>query len=193
MSRLRLIAALIGAGSFIACTSQSPIGPSASSNASSQSGDSQSARPSVGAPGVYTLSFHASIAGTYQEVSSLTVSGPELILGALVTDASGAPAQLGTATFEYCSYKKLPPNDITRADEAPKSACEQGVATWKRLSSIAISANGCRLVGPGSVCANFGIVRIPRTVGFRFRYTPQGGSIAAGTSVARDFTWTAAS
>jgi hypothetical protein len=36
---------------------------------------------------------------------------------------------------------------------------------------------------------NFGIVRIPRTVGFRFRYASQGSGIASGISAARNFTW----
>jgi hypothetical protein len=189
----RFIAALLGACSFAACAGQSPLDPTASSSTPSLPADGLSARAPAGAPGVYALSFHARVNGTYQEVSSLTVSSGELILGAQVTDTSGAPAQQGTVTFEYCSYKKLPPNDITRADEAPTSACAQGVATWKRLISIPIGANGCSLVGPGSVCMSFGLVRIPRTVGFRFRYAPQTGVIAAGTSEPKDFVWVAAS
>jgi hypothetical protein len=32
------------------------------------------------------------------------------------------------AIFEYCPYKGVPPNGITRANEAPKEACAQGTA-----------------------------------------------------------------
>ena len=39
---------------------------------------------------------------------------------------------------------------------------------------------------------NFGIVRIPRTVGFRFRFNGQGSGIGSGTSSAQNFTWVAA-
>ena len=40
---------------------------------------------------------------------------------------------------------------------------------------------------------NFGVVRLPRDVGFRFRYASQGSGIASGTSQAKNFTWTAGS
>ena len=36
---------------------------------------------------------------------------------------------------------------------------------------------------------NFGMVTIPREIGFRFRYSPQGSGIANGTSEATNFTW----
>ena len=38
---------------------------------------------------------------------------------------------------------------------------------------------------------NFGLVVIPRTVGFRFKYASQGSSVASGTGAPADFTWTA--
>ena len=40
---------------------------------------------------------------------------------------------------------------------------------------------------------NFGIVQIPRDVGFRMRYDPQRSGIAAATTVPENFTWTAGS
>ena len=40
---------------------------------------------------------------------------------------------------------------------------------------------------------NFGVVRLPRDVGFRFRYASQGSGIASGTSQSKNFTWTAGS
>lgn len=171
-----------------ACSSQSPSGP----GGISAGGGSFDARGSQGVPGVYALSFFAWVGGTYQEVSSLTVSGAELILKADVTDKLGNPAQLGSVTFEYCSYRNRPPNEITRADEAPKEACDQGLATWARLGTWSVTNGGnCLALGSGSACMVFGIVRIPRTVGFRFRYAQQKGSIAGGTSEARNFTWVA--
>jgi hypothetical protein len=95
-------------------------------------------------------------------------------------------------TFEYCSYTGLPPNDITRPDEAPKEACEQGTGSWARLGSKSVAAGTCPSLGTGYACLDFGVVRIPRSVGFRFRYSPQGSDIAAGTSEAHNFTWVSA-
>ena len=151
-----------------------------------------SAKPSAATPGVYTLTFMARVDGTLQEVTSLPVQTAELILQAAVTSSTGSAAQAGTVTFEYCSYKGGPPNDISRADEAPKEACEQGTATWARLRSLYVSSV-CPPLEPGYACLNFGIVRLPRDVGFRFRYASQGSEIASGTSQAKNFTWTAGS
>ena len=176
------VVALIGALAAAACSSSpSPVAPGGSTPA----GGSQSARGSTVSPGVYGLSF---MNGNFQEVFSLPVN-QELILMAHVTDSAGQPAPRGTAAFEYCSYKGRP-NDITRADEAPKEACEQGLASWARLTTIAVDAGRCPGFGVGYACMNFGIVRIPREVGFRFQYSPQGSAIAAGTSAAKNFTWT---
>jgi hypothetical protein len=38
---------------------------------------------------------------------------------------------------------------------------------------------------------NFGIVLIPRTVGFRFTFSGKRSGIASGVSEPRDFTWVA--
>ena len=181
----RLIAGLLGAVSVVACSGESPLAPSESSVVARE----QAARGSQTVSGVYQLSFTAWRAAILEEVSSLVVSREELILKASVSSSSGAPAQKGTVTFEYCSYKGRPPNDITRADEAPKEACEQGLADWARLSSISVSGGSCPTLGTGYACLNFGIVRIPRDVGFRFRYSSQGSGIASGTSESKNFTW----
>jgi hypothetical protein len=183
----RLIVAVLAAASAAACSDQSPVAPSPGS----VSAGDLSATPSTAAPGVYDLSFNVFGNGPYQEVSSLAVSSQELILKAYVTDSSGHPAQKGTVTFEYCSFKGGPPNDIERADEAPKEACEQGLARWSRLTSISVTAGSCPTLGTGYACMNFGIVRIPRDVGFRIRYQPQGSGIAAGMTVPENFTWVA--
>ena len=76
-------------------------------------------------PGVYDLNFEVYSNGVYTTVSSLPVMSQELILRAYVEDSDGVPAQSGTATFEYCSYKGLPTGDIERADEAPRVACDR--------------------------------------------------------------------
>ena len=185
MSKTTLSAiALLTALTAAACSSQSPVTPGESTAA----GGPQSAKGATASPGVYDLSFRAFLTGGFQEVFSLPVNR-ELILMAHVTDSAGQPAPRGTAAFEYCSSKGRS-RDITRPDEAPKEACEQGLASWARLTTIAVDAGRCPGFGVGYACMNFGIVRIPRDVGFRFRYSPQGSAIAGGTSAAENFTWT---
>lgn len=142
---------------------------------------------------MYTLSFTVLGNGTYRQVSSLPVLSEELTLKAYVADSLGRPAQKGTVTFEYCSYKGGPPNDLARADEAPKEACEQGLARWSRLTSISVNGGRCPFLGTGYACMNFGIVQIPRDVGFRIRYEPQGSGIPAGETAPENFTWTVGS
>jgi len=181
----KLLVALLSAASLAACSGNSPVTPSLPS---AMAGD-QNAKGSAAAPGVYELTFNVFRNRTYAEVSSLPVSSQEMILKAYVTDASGRPAQKGTVTFEYCSYKGGPPNDIARADEAPMEACVDGSASWARLASISVTAGRCPTLGTGYACVNFGVVRIPRDVGFRIRYESQGSGIAAGVTVPKNFTW----
>jgi hypothetical protein len=181
----KLVVALLTAASLNACSADSPVTPSAPAVAAPD----LHARPAATGPGVYDLSFRVWRGGALVDVSTLFVSSDELILQAHVTDGTGAPAQKGTVTFEYCSYKGGPPNDIARADEAPKEACEAGSATWARLAGISVSAGRCPTLGVGYACYTFGVVRIPRDVGFRFSYSPQGSGIAAGTSASENFTW----
>jgi hypothetical protein len=139
-------------------------------------------------PGTYDLFFYKIVSGDLVAVETLPVctetACEELILNARVTDGT-LPAQGGIATFQYCSYKGLPPNDITRADEAPSSACEDGSAVWKSLATLPVDQSG-------NAYYDFGIVRIPRTVGFRFKYLARGSGIEKATSLPEDFVWTAA-
>lgn len=175
-----------------ACSGQSPVTPSKTpETARSVSGGSEQADSSPitstarAVPGSYNLSFFVSTnTGLEPAPSTLIVNTEELILGAHVADNSGAPAQGGLVTFQYCSYKGLPPNDITRADEAPLDACANGSATWRNLITL-------QLNGSGDAYMDFGIVQIPRTIGFRFRYTGQGSGIANGVSEPKDYTWVA--
>ena len=141
--------------------------------------------------GSYELYFHAWRNGVLEPASSMPVLTHELILRAFIYDAFGVPAQSGTAIFEYCSYKGRPPNDIERADEAPKEACDAGIASWRRLRSVDVATPSCPGFGIGNACMNFGIVRIPRDVGFRFRYSGRRREIDSGVSEAANFTWTA--
>jgi hypothetical protein len=178
--------ALISAVCVASCAGQSPVTPSAAASVASLD-----AKPSASSPGIYQLTFNVFSGGAYQEVTSLPVSSHELILKAYVSDALGAPAKRGTVTFEYCSYGG-PTNDINRPDEAPKEACAAGTASWARLAAMTVDSGRCPTLGVGYACVNFGVVRIPRDVGFRFRYSPQGSAVAAGMSEEKNFTWVAA-
>ena len=184
----RFTLGLFGAVLAAACSVESPVEPTPTSVIPRE----QSAKGSPTAPGVYDLSFNILQSGTYQEVSSLPVRSQELILKAYVTGGSGSPAQKGTVTFEYCSYRG-PANDINRPDEAPLEACALGTAAWARLASISVTAGRCPQLGNGYACVNFGVVQIPRDVGFRIRYEPQGSGIAAGMTAPENFTWVAGS
>ena len=184
----KLTVALLAAASAAACSGESPVVPSPPS-----AGGDLSAKPSQAVPGLYDLSFNTFNGAVYTEVSSLPVSSAEMNLKAHVTDSLGSPAQQGSVTFEYCSYKGGPPNDIERADEAPKEACLTGAARWARLTSVSVTEGSCPPLGPGYACMNFGIVQIPRDIGFRMRYDPQRSAIAAATTVPENFTWTAGS
>lgn len=179
----------------VGCSTPSPVSPSATGDASSSS-----APPSAPGRTSVTLSTPSSAApgeaGSYdlmffdngQEVTTLPVcqpsTCPELVLRAHVEGSSG-PAQRGSVTFQYCSYKGGPRNDLSRPDEAPSSACEiDGTGRWASLLTLKINVNG-------DASMTFGFVTIPRTVGFRIRYSPQGSGIAGGASLPEDFTWTA--
>jgi hypothetical protein len=179
----------------VGCSTSSPVSPSATNDAPPISASPSApgrtsvalSTPANAAPGVagsYELSFFSD----GQEVTTLRVcqpsTCPELDLRAHVEGNSG-PAQRGSVTFQYCSYRGGPPNDLSRPDEAPSSACEiDGTGRWTSLLSLKIDASG-------NAAMTFGYVSIPRTIGFRIRYSPQGGGIASGASLAEDFTWTA--
>ena len=188
MKKLGLVPIVLSVFTLAGCANPSPLAPAAAPGGAGE----LSAKPSAATPGIYTLTFLARVDGTLQEVTSLPVQTAELILKASVTSSAGSAAQSGTVTFEYCSYKGRPPNDISRADEAPKEACEQGTASWARLRSLYASSE-CPALAPGYACLGFGVVRLPRDVGFRFRYASQGSAIASGMSQPKNFTWTAES
>lgn len=172
----RILMVVIAASALAACSDRSPVAPPGPDFAAHM------ARV-VPVPGSYELSFLSN----GQPVSSLPVCQglvcPELILKAHVAYASsGAPAQGGSVTFQYCS-RNGPSNDIDRADEAPMAECESGAASWSRLRTRDVDANGDAFM-------NFGFVSRPRTIGFRFKYSARRSGLADGLSAPRDFTWT---
>lgn len=122
-------------------------------------------------------------------VTTLPVEDAELYLKAEIVSASG-PADRGSVVFEYCSFGG-PRHDVSSADEAPAAVCESGEGRWVRLNGVRISESFCPDGAPGTACAFYGVVAMPRTVGFRFTYRSQGGDIADGESQPLDFLWTA--
>ena len=177
---LMRIICLAGAMSAAACAGQSPTAPAQGSTlVPSSQGVSAAATQAAVVPGTYTLIF----LNRGIEVTTMPVLN-ELALKARVTDSLGQPAQTGTVTFEDCSRGGRP-NDINNADEAPMSECASGTAAWKSLRRLSVNQFGEAIIG-------FGFVRIPRTIGFRFRYT--GGKragIADGIGGPRDIEFTA--
>jgi hypothetical protein len=179
LARRALITIAGGAAAAImACAGDSPVSPEGFASPPS----ALSRQASQVNAGIYQLSFYTN--GLVPVTTLVAGSGAELILGALVTDAAGAPAQGGTVTFQYCSLKGLPSNDITQADEAPSSACASGDGSWTRLTAVPVDAGGRAYM-------DFGIVMLPRTIGFRFAYTRKGGAVSSGVSAPADFTWIA--
>jgi hypothetical protein len=174
---VRTIVAVVGTAALVACSPEAVVAPASATMMTASA--ALSARGSQVGAGTYVLSF---VDNHLQPVTTLLVGGPELILAAHVADAAGNPAQRGSVSFQYCSLNGLPSNDITRADEAPSADCASGAATWTQLTSVRVDASG-------NAYMDFGLVRIPRTVGFRFRYLSQGSSIPNGVSAPADFTW----
>ena len=60
------------------------------------------------------------------------LSGSELFLRAHIESVSG-DAPDGVVVFQFCSYREVPPNDITQY--APRSACAEGSGRWRNLNA----------------------------------------------------------
>lgn len=172
----RTVAILLGAGAFAACADPSSLSP----DIVRTPGGALLARAAAGS---YELDFFRDGSSGLEKVSSLPVQTDELILGALVKDAGGSPARSGSVTFQYCSLKGLPPGDINRADEAPLQACADGSGKWALLGTVPVDSTG-------NAYLDFGIVQIPRTVGFRCHFSGKGTLIASGNCQPKDFLWT---
>ena len=115
-------------------------------------------------------------AGTY-ELNFLW--NGELILWAHIESAAG-DAPDGVVVFQYCSYRGLPPNDITQPDEAPSSACADGSGRWRNLNArVAVDTNGDAFL-------NFGVIQVVNTIGFRYSYS-RGSVVANGGADPEDW------
>lgn len=103
----------------------------------------------------------------------------ELVLWAHIEGASG-DATDGVVVFQYCSYRGLPPNDITQPDEAPSSACADGSGRWRNLTArVEVDTNGDAFL-------NFGLVQVVNVIGFRYAYS-RGSVIANAVTDPEDW------
>jgi hypothetical protein len=163
----RCIAALslaLFAGALGACSEQSLVAPERSA----------SLRRIAAPPGTYELTFHTT--GNFA-IGAGVESAPvntEMALRANVRDANGNLATAGSVVFERCELAGV---------SAPSAVCDGGSGTWKRHFRIAMDASGYPPTVQGANCST------PRAIGFRFRYSGDGRTIADGASISRDFTW----
>ena len=172
MSRhLRVNLALsVGTIVLVGCSSRSPVEPAAAP-AAIESQEQVVAQAAGSA--TYEILFLKETRQGLQPVLEYTLNVREyLVLKSRVADSSGIPAEQGQVTYEYCTRQNA---------GAAGADCESGRGTWKRLLSMAVDRYGS--------LAGFGACSRPRTIGFRFRYNPQGGDIPSGVSAVRDVSW----
>lgn len=110
--------------------------------------------------------------GYYDLVFIFDTHTNNLVLRAHVTNSNGLLATDGVVIFEYCSYKGLPPRDITRPDEAPSSACADGSGKW-----IKLNGRGIPVTSNGDALLFFSQVLVVNVIGFRYTYD-RGSEIA---------------
>jgi hypothetical protein len=156
-----LLLALLAAAVLAACSDQSPVAPDKIPDGAIQVGTL-----TRGVGGLYVLTFFR--------------TSPELVLQAHVEELStGLPAQGGTAVFQICVRKGGPTLQMV---PVPSAECAGGGSgTWVRLGAVPIDPT------TGNALIDFGIAPQFTTVGFRFRYDPQGTGILAGVSLPLDF------
>jgi hypothetical protein len=140
-----------------ACSEASPAGPSATS----AEAPILAARAALGQ---YDLHFDYDV---------------ELVLIATVRDAGGAPAEGGTAAFQYCSTGR-PRGDETDPDETSSSECANGTGSWINLGRSSVDADG-------QAHYVFGSISVVDVIGFRYKYTGQGSGIASFTTAGEDW------
>lgn len=128
--------------------------------------------------GVYELHFLDPI--TRLEVISEPF-GHGVILLAHIQGPNG-PAQSGAVTFQYCSRKKLPPNDPNRIDEAPLEVCNAGDGSWDNLGMRPVDAFG-------NAELEFCCPQFTPVIGFRYKYQSQKSGIASSTITPQNFNW----
>jgi hypothetical protein len=156
----RLVATVLAAVAFVACSDQSPV-------ASSASPDHLESAVPLSRPelGQYDLEF--SWNGTTHLVTII----------AHVRDAGGGAPGGGTVTLQYCSYNGYPTDDITQPDEAPSSACAEHTAHWVTLVRGSLPASG------DAVLWELGPVNVVTVIGFRLLYTGGGSGVQNYTLV----------
>jgi hypothetical protein len=122
-------------------------------------------------------SFAQGASGTY--VLTIEPAGGGATLKAYVTDASGNPANSGTAVFQYCRSRGAP---------APSAECTSGSGRWAFWGRAGILPDGHQ--NEGYALMAYHLAPAPgTTIGFRFRYSGQGSGIANGTSLPVDYSW----
>jgi hypothetical protein len=119
------------------------------------------------------------VKGTYTISFQPTGSGLGVVLVAYVTDASLAPAQKGTAVFQFCSLQGNP---------APTADCDTGPGNWTHYGMAEIIPSP--FPSEGHALLTYNEAPAPgTTIGFRFRYVGQGSGIGNGMSLSADHTF----
>ena len=167
------VAAILLSTAASACSDESPAAPS------------PSIEPNL-IPQTFTPPYTFNLVNTRgQSVASLPVvgvGGSELVLWAQV-GGPGVLEQNGTVILQACRN--------STGTWRPSAECDSGAAAWTLVDIVKISEiTGCgHASGKGNVCRNFGGMPAPITVGFRYRFEPEGGDIPAGVSASKDMTW----
>ena len=186
----RLIVTLFAAASFAACSSESPVAPSPLSAVGGTLARGHLRPFRRGRPRLHRLERWCC---NRFRVSS--ARSAELIDRAYVTDSSGSPALKGRVTFEICSDKGGPPNDITRPNEAPKESWgEDGAghlgASGFSVGRVRFSAQPQALVTHASTSAS-SVFRGSSASAFATSRREAG--IPAGVTPPENFIWVEAS
>ena len=160
------VLALATTFALTACSDQSPVAPDLVVAEGRFATD--------GIPGSYAIHFLKETRTGLTAAADTEAVGTYLVLKSEIRDYAGNLAVTGTVTYEYCSLN---------GDYAPTSSCTSGSGRWKRWASGSVD--------PIGLLYGFGSCSTPRTIGFRVKYSSQGGAIANGVSAPRDFTWAA--
>ena len=163
----RVVVILFGASAF-ACSDRSPVAPEPQATLALQPATIQA----------------QTVAGTYLLSFRPTSTGLGVVLAGYVAElVSGAPAESGTATFQFCALGSTP---------RPSADCDSGSGHWVRWGSAPI-------IPPPSTNAGFALMTYDlaptpgTTIGFRFRYIGkskgESSGIANGVSPSADHTF----
>ena len=159
------VALLFAAGAF-ACSDPSPVAPEPQATQAFQPAAIQA----------------QTVAGTYLLSFRPTSSGLGVILAGYVAElVAGAPAETGTATFQFCAQGKTP---------RPSADCDAGSGHWVRWGTASIIPS----TNAGFALMTYDLAPAPgTTIGFRFRYSVrfkgESSGIADGVSPSADHTF----